>query len=182
MIKLHPKKILQIVALISIFSLILSILAVVMIYVKSKEAENIVRELDISANETDKNLSVDSEAEKKKIESSTGSSNLNDRDSKRSLYALSIGLETYYKENRSYPVANSLVNVDDEASPLVKLAPKYYPRIYLKAPKDGHFTYRSDGKNYELSAVLEDKSDRWCVIKDGSCVYQIKNGVIGSKK
>ncbi len=120
--------------------------------------------------------------EKKEIQSSISSSNVNDLDSKRNLYVLSIGLENYYKENKSYPVANSPINIDDEKSPLIKLAPKYFSEIFLNAPKDGHFTYKSDGENYELSAIMENKDDKWCVMEGSNCVYKIKNGVVESSK
>lgn len=88
-------------------------------------------------------------------------SNVNDVTRKNDLASLKNALKKYYAEKTSYPVANTSIKTSDKTSVLYQaLAPAYLESL----PDDpmtpqNYYGYKSDGINFELTAVLEDKSD-----------------------
>jgi len=110
-------------------------------------------------------------------------------DSKRiaDLNALSFGLEMYYLKNNSYPVSRTLIRTNEKESVLYKSLEEYGyipPDGMPVDPKDPEFFYgyKSDGQNYELTAVLEDQTNPECVMEGELCIFRIKNGKVISKK
>ena len=96
-------------------------------------------------------------------------------------------LKQYYDDYGQYPIANELEKISDENSNYYKIlaVPERLPSTlieeYLFDPLDPEFyyTYKSDGRSYELTARLENLEDEDCVMENGICLYKCKDGVCG---
>lgn len=102
------------------------------------------------------------------------------------LHRLHSALEMYYdsiEANRSYPVSENLLRISKEEN-ILSEALKEYMRELPVDPKDPEFFYgyKSDGKNYEITAVLEDQANPQCVIEGRICIFKIRNGRVVSGK
>ena len=103
------------------------------------------------------------------------------------LNTLSFALKMYYAENKSYPVSHTLIRTSEKGSALYKSLEEYgymLPDGIPVDPKEPEFFYgyKSDGQNYELTAVLEDQTNPACVMEGEFCIFRIKNGKVVSKK
>lgn len=89
------------------------------------------------------------------------STNVNDTTRKSDLVKIKQALLKYYKDTSKYPIAETRVKTSDANSSLAKaLVPNYLSSL----PDDPlapnyYYAYKSDGKTFELTCVLEDKSD-----------------------
>lgn len=81
---------------------------------------------------------------------------------KKDLATVQTYLESYFNDNRAYPISSKLAKLNDPTSPAVTaLVPKYTASL-PRDPKDPEFFYgyRSlEGKGYTLSARLENTAD-----------------------
>ena len=110
------------------------------------------------------------------------------RDERRklNLRELLLVLDLYYSDYTQYPISINLEKINDENSNFYKaLIPNYLSETqvdwYLFDPLDPEFyyTYKSDGRSYELTARLENLEDEDCVMENGICLYKCKDGVCG---
>lgn len=87
--------------------------------------------------------------------------NKNDATRKADLANLKTALGSYFNAKQSYPISTSLTKTSDPDTPLKVLVPDYIPSLPLDPLSPNSFYgYKSvDGKTFELTAVLEDKSD-----------------------
>jgi len=84
---------------------------------------------------------------------------VNDKTRKSDLANLKAALTAYYQAEQSYPVAETSQKTSDKTSALSVLVPTYIAAL----PDDPlaptyYYGYKSDGKTFELTAVLEDRS------------------------
>lgn len=97
-----------------------------------------------------------------------------------------------FEQIQSYPVAKETEKLNKttlEQSILFQAFNGYdYCSVWSPCPwyfelDDGdYYSYWSDGKNYELTAILKNPDDPECVMEEGNCVYKVRNGEIISKK
>jgi len=90
----------------------------------------------------------------------TYTANANDSTRKIDLSNIKTALKKYYQANQSYPVATTSQKTLDPSCVLTKLV----PNDLAKLPVDPlsptyYYAYTSDGKTFELTAVLEDNTD-----------------------
>jgi hypothetical protein len=101
-------------------------------------------------------------------------------------------LRGHFEQIQSYPVAQETEKLNKttlEQSILFQSFSGYdYCSGWIPCPwnfelDDGdYYSYWSDGKNYELTAILKNPDDPECVMEEGNCVYKVRNGEIISKK
>ncbi len=98
-----------------------------------------------------------------------------DAQRKKDLATLVSILKNYYADNSSYPVADAEIKTSDSTSVLSQaLAPAYIPVL----PDDPlspqyYYGYKSDGKTFTITAVLEDQSDTSGVIHGNLNIYTV---------
>lgn len=98
----------------------------------------------------------------------------------------------YFEQIQSYPIAKETEKLNKttlEQSILFQAFNGYdYCTVWSPCPwyfelDDGdYYSYWSDGKNYELTAILKNPGDSECIMEEGNCVYKVRNGEIISKK
>lgn len=101
--------------------------------------------------------------------------NQNDATRKKDLANLKTALNKYYNDKQSYPLSASLSKTSDTDSPLKVLVPNYIEALPLDplAPT-GFYGYKSvDGKGFELTAVLEDKTDLSGITVGNLYIYKV---------
>jgi len=87
-------------------------------------------------------------------------------------------LVLYFDEhNDTYPISGAnMEKLNDRNSTIYKaLVPKYTIDSLMKDPKDpdSYFGYKSlDGKDFELTAVLENSEDKACLKMKNPCIYK----------
>ena len=111
------------------------------------------------------------------------------RDNQRiaDLQIISDALDEYASQNKKtenpYPISNGLEKISDEPCILHKVFKEAMSEIPVdpKHPKSW-YGYKSDGKTYELTAVLEDKNNTRCIInKENICIYRVRKTEISIK-
>ena len=86
--------------------------------------------------------------------------NLNDKTRKSDLTALKVALKGYYQAQQSYPEAAIMQKTSDTTSVLSALIPTYIATLPVDPLSPTYYYgYKSDGKTFELTAVLEDATD-----------------------
>lgn len=85
--------------------------------------------------------------------------NVKDAERKEDLSNLKTALTKYYTATQSYPVAATIEKTNNPVA-LKVLIPDYITALPID-PSDPtyYYGYKSDGKTFELTAVLEDKTD-----------------------
>lgn len=88
--------------------------------------------------------------------------NRNDSIRKTDLVNLKTALTKYYTAKQSYPTSISVSKTSDIDTPLKVLVPDYISSLPIDPLSPSYYYgYKSaDGKTFELTAVLEDKSDQ----------------------
>lgn len=122
--------------------------------------------------ETEKNINEINQEVKEIIALDTVESR--DKKRKSDIHALNNVLEEYYKKNNNYPETivseqisnkNSKVYLDLKNSNLID-------KLYQDPLDKYYYGYKSNGLYFELSARLENKEDKDCVVKnDDLCLY-----------
>jgi len=85
--------------------------------------------------------------------------NPNDVQRKADLARIKTALKQYFSANQSYPVAATMEKTVDSAA-LKVLVPDYIAALPVDPlSPTSYYGYKSDGKSFELTAVLEDKTD-----------------------
>jgi flagellar basal body-associated protein FliL len=87
--------------------------------------------------------------------------NVNDQTRKSDLSSIKTSLELYFADNNKFPESQTIIKTSDSSSVLAQsLVPKYLNKLPDDplAP-DFYYGYKSDGKSFELTCVLEDKTD-----------------------
>jgi type II secretory pathway pseudopilin PulG len=114
------------------------------------------------------------------IDEQVQTSNEGERDNQRKLDLSEIGLaiDEYAKFNKGeYPVSAGYERISDKNSSLNQmLRGNGFLRKDYSDPSSGEsfYGYKSDGKSYELTAALENKSDISCVNIGSYCIYSLK--------
>jgi len=94
--------------------------------------------------------------------------NANDTQRKTDLANLKAALKQYYQANQAYPIAAIVEKTSDTDCVLKVLVPTYIAKLPVDPlSPTKYYGYKSDGKTYELTAVLEDTTDP-AGIKTGS--------------
>lgn len=89
----------------------------------------------------------------------TDTTNANDKIRKEDLSSLKTALKAYYQANQTYPVAATTQKTSDATSALSVLAPTNIAQLPVDPLSPTYYYgYKSDGKTFELTAVLEDKT------------------------
>jgi len=97
-------------------------------------------------------------------------------------------LISYFDDhNSTYPkTGDKMVKLNDTSSAVYKeLVPEYLTDDFLKDPNDpnAYYGYKSvDGKDFELTAVLENKDDDKCAMAGNICIYKMTSSGVVSKK
>ncbi len=88
--------------------------------------------------------------------------NRNDAIRKTDMVNLKTALNKYYNAKQSYPTSISISKTSDIDTPLKALVPDYISSLPIDPLSPTYYYgYKSaDGKTFELTAVLEDKSDQ----------------------
>ena len=107
-------------------------------------------------------------------------SNVNDETRKKDLANIKSALRKYYLDKSEYPKSEALIKTSDKTS---VLATAVVPAYLESLPDDPqapqfYYGYKSDGQNYELTAVLEDKSDPSGVLTGAYNIYKITNSSV----
>jgi hypothetical protein len=86
--------------------------------------------------------------------------NANDAKRKSDLAKIKAALLKYYNEKQAYPAAEAIQKTTDPSNILTTtLIPNYLTAMPADPVASKYYGYKSDGKSFELSAVLEDKTD-----------------------
>lgn len=86
--------------------------------------------------------------------------NANDTKRKSDLAKIKAALLKYYNEKQTYPVAEGQIKTIDPSNILTTtLVPNYLSVMPADPVASKYYGYESDGKSFELNAVLEDKTD-----------------------
>lgn len=108
-------------------------------------------------------------------------SNINDETRKKDLTNIKSGLKNYYLAKSEYPKSTAIIKTSDQTSILAQaLVPSYLESL----PDDPtapqfYYGYKSDdGQTFELTAVLEDKSDSSGTISGQLNIYKITNSSV----
>lgn len=89
----------------------------------------------------------------------TDQTNLNDKTRKSDLADLKAALKKYYQANQTYPIATTSQKTSDATSALSVLIPTDIAKLPIDPLSPTYYYgYKSDGKTFELTAVLEDKT------------------------
>ncbi len=99
--------------------------------------------------------------------------NTNDAKRKEDLANLKAALKNYYTAKKSYPIAATGEKTNTPVA-LKVLVPDYIAAIPVD-PLDPtyYYGYKSDGKTFELSAVLEDKTDPAGITVGSNFLYKV---------
>jgi len=87
--------------------------------------------------------------------------NANDRTRKADLAKIKDGLEKYFVAENKFPATSAAIKTSDSSNILEQtLVPKYLDKLPLDplTPKY-YYSYQSDGQTFQLTCVLEDKTD-----------------------
>lgn len=130
----------------------------------------------LGSNFQDKTGEKDNPGEKAKNNETL--SEIEKRDEQRisDLDSISLMLWHYKEKNGIYPTSGSVVDLskDKVVASLIESA-----NNGKKIPTDPtgkyYYGYKSDGETYELSAVLEDKNDKRCVVEGNFCIYKYRS-------
>lgn len=93
------------------------------------------------------------------VPETTVTTNVNDKLRKSDLVALKAALKQYYQANQTYPIATTTLKTSEETSALSVLVPTYIAKLPVDPLSPTYYYgYKSDGKTFEVTAVLEDKT------------------------
>lgn len=89
----------------------------------------------------------------------TDTTNANDKQRKTDLADLKAALAKYYQAQQAYPVALTTQKTSDTTNVLSALVPTYIAKLPIDPlTPTYYYGYKSDGKTFEITAVLEDKT------------------------
>lgn len=101
--------------------------------------------------------------------------NVNDQIRKSNLLTLKSALKKYYIDNSLYPESLTISKTSVSDGPLVKALVPSYLDVIPDDPLSPQYWYgyKSDGQTFELTCVLEDKSDPEGVMSDNYNLYKL---------
>lgn len=108
-----------------------------------------------------------------------------ERDNRRisDIMKFSAALERYAKNNNGqYPKVDGAEKISDEASgvfQIMKAGGYIFQPIKDPKPDKYYYGYKSDGRSYELAAVLENQEGGRCAMAGNYCIYKFTKGEIG---
>lgn len=146
-------------------------------------------------------MSVDSEVGRSGGMTGRGNSGIEDADAmelaakktrdamrKSNLSYIYSRLISYYDDHGdAYPVSGDrMIKLNDKETAAYKeLVPGYVNEDFMKDPNDpdSYFGYKSpDGKDFELTAVLENSEDKDCIKTGSLCIYKYNSeGVVSGR-
>ena len=86
--------------------------------------------------------------------------NTNDATRKSDLASIKAALKKYYQANQAYPIATAVQKTSDATTALKVLVPTYIAKLPVDPlSPTKYYGYKSDGKTFELTCVLEDTTD-----------------------
>lgn len=103
--------------------------------------------------------------------------NVNDETRKKDLANLKNALEKYFTEKAEYPKSAAKIKTSDPNNVLTQAL---VPNFLAQMPDDPltpkyYYGYQSDGQSFELTGVLEDKSDTAGTLVGDFNVYKLTN-------
>lgn len=100
----------------------------------------------------------------------------NDQQRKTDLANIKTALAAYYQANQSYPVAATEQKTSDPNCVLNTLVPTYLASLPVDPQSPvKYYAYKSDGKSYTLTCVLEDTSDPLGIQVGNYFIYKVTN-------
>ncbi len=100
--------------------------------------------------------------------------NQNDAQRKTDLANLKTALQRYYNDKQSYPVATTSTKTSDPDTALKVLVPTYVSSLPLDPlSPNNYYSYKSDGKTFQLTSILEDRTDPAGVIIGNYFIYTV---------
>jgi len=106
---------------------------------------------------------------------SSTSANKNDSQRKTDLAAIKAALKTYYAKNAAYPIAEKTQKTSDADTALKALVPDFIAKLPVDPNPANYYSYKSDGKTFEMTCVLEDKSDLNGITVGNILIYKVTN-------
>ncbi|KKQ18276.1 MAG: hypothetical protein US31_C0006G0007 [Berkelbacteria bacterium GW2011_GWA1_36_9] len=107
--------------------------------------------------------------------SSVTTTNVNDETRKKDLANIKSALKKYYAVKAEYPASDSVIKTSDANS---VLAQAIVPTYLQSLPNDPlapnfYYGYKSDGQTFEITTVLEDKSDSSGTMTGNLNIYKV---------
>lgn len=103
----------------------------------------------------------------------TTATNANDVQRKADLASLKDALKKYFAANQAYPIAATEQKTSDPSTALTVLVPTYIVKLPTDSLTTQYYGYKSDGKTFEISAVLEDATDPSAIKVGNLYVYKV---------
>lgn len=95
-----------------------------------------------------------------KVGSNMTTTKTNDQLRKEDIAKVQVALNKYFSDRASYPIAATIENLSEPKSVLNSaLVPLYLDNMPRDPVGVHYYGYKSDGKDYELTAVLDDSTD-----------------------
>lgn len=100
--------------------------------------------------------------------------NANDLKRKQDLASIKDAIKKYYLANQTYPIAETVQKTSDANNALTVLVPNDIAVLPVDPlSPTNYYGYKSDGKTFALTAVLEDKSDPAGIQTGSYSIYKI---------
>lgn len=98
----------------------------------------------------------------------------NDTTRKTDLANLKTALKKYYQANQTYPTAAVIQKTSDANNALTTLAPTFIAQIPVDPMSPtNYYGYKSDGKTFELTSILEDRTDPAGIQTGNFFIYKV---------
>lgn len=107
-------------------------------------------------------------------------SNINDETRKKDLANIKSALKKYYNDHSEYPKTTGVIKTSDKSTAFFQALYPQYITSLIDDPLSPqyYYGYQSDGQTFELTAVLEDKSDPSGVLTGPYNLYKLTNSSV----
>jgi len=107
---------------------------------------------------------------------SSASISSNDQVRKSDLVVIQGKLLDFYAGEGSFPVSAAIVNLSSANNVVAtSLVPNFISKLPADPDPSKYYGYKSDGKTFTLTAVLDDLADEDAVIQNGLAIYEVTN-------
>ena len=97
-----------------------------------------------------------------------------DAQRKKDLIDLKTYLKKYYQVHQKYPLATTMQKTFDPNTTLIALVPEYFSKLPVDpASPTYYYGYKSDGKTFELTCALENKTDPSGILMGTYNIYKV---------
>lgn len=97
----------------------------------------------------------------------------NDTTRKKDITTIKDALKQYYQANQTYPISTTVDKSNSPTTILNALVPTYLKSIPQDPVSSRYFGYKSDGKTFELTAVLDNTSDPAGIKSGNYYIYRV---------